>query len=178
MLGCGLTLSFFFVFQVICIIWSTKSIYRSSCKEPGKISTVTLLTSQTFLIIKCKCIKYDAHYCNFIFFFSFLLFCLLHRVQVVTNCQNTVQGFKQFHGRAFSDPYVQSAKSNLVYDLAQMPSGSTGIKVRWRILRYVFDITQVTLSTGGEEEAIGAVRRTRAIKNKRDSHKKVNREKA
>uniref|UniRef100_A0A667Y252 Heat shock protein 4a n=1 Tax=Myripristis murdjan TaxID=586833 RepID=A0A667Y252_9TELE len=49
--------------------------------------------------------------------------------QVVTNCKNTVQGFKRFHGRAFSDPYIQSAKSKLVYDLAQMPSGSTGIKV-------------------------------------------------
>uniref|UniRef100_A0A671TU39 Heat shock protein 4a n=1 Tax=Sparus aurata TaxID=8175 RepID=A0A671TU39_SPAAU len=49
--------------------------------------------------------------------------------QVVTNCRNTVQGFKRFHGRAFTDPYIQSAKSNLVYDLAQMPSGSTGIKV-------------------------------------------------
>lgn len=51
-------------------------------------------------------------------------------VQVVTNCQNTVQGFKKFHGRAFADPYVQSAKSNLVYNLAQMPSGATGIKVK------------------------------------------------
>uniref|UniRef100_A0A8C5H7S1 Heat shock 70 kDa protein 4-like n=1 Tax=Gouania willdenowi TaxID=441366 RepID=A0A8C5H7S1_GOUWI len=49
--------------------------------------------------------------------------------QVVTNCKNTVQGFKRFHGRAFSDPYVQSSKSKLVYDLAPMPSGSTGIKV-------------------------------------------------
>lgn len=50
--------------------------------------------------------------------------------QAVTNYKNTVQGFKRFHGRAFSDPYVQSAKSNLVYDVAQMPSGSTGLKVR------------------------------------------------
>lgn len=40
-----------------------------------------------------------------------------------------MQGFKKFHGRPFADPYVQAAKSNLVYDLAQMPSGSTGIKV-------------------------------------------------
>uniref|UniRef100_A0A672GJB2 Heat shock 70 kDa protein 4-like n=1 Tax=Salarias fasciatus TaxID=181472 RepID=A0A672GJB2_SALFA len=47
----------------------------------------------------------------------------------ITSCPNTVQGFKRFHGRAFSDPYVQSAKSHLVYDLAPMPSGSTGIKV-------------------------------------------------
>uniref|UniRef100_A0A8C7ITA7 Heat shock protein 4b n=1 Tax=Oncorhynchus kisutch TaxID=8019 RepID=A0A8C7ITA7_ONCKI len=64
------------------------------------------------------------------------LFCIKHRVlsllisyQVVTNCKNTVQGFKRFHGRAFSDPYIQSLKSSLVYDLAQMPSGTTGIKV-------------------------------------------------
>lgn len=51
-------------------------------------------------------------------------------VQVVTNYKNTVQGFKRFHGRAFSDPYVQSVKSKLVYDLAPMSTGSTGIKVR------------------------------------------------
>lgn len=50
--------------------------------------------------------------------------------KVVTNCKNTVQGFKRFHGRAFSDPYVQATKSGLVYDLAQMPTGTTGIKVR------------------------------------------------
>ncbi|XP_071380984.1 heat shock 70 kDa protein 4b isoform X5 [Centroberyx affinis] len=49
--------------------------------------------------------------------------------QVVTNCKNTVQGFKKFHGRAFSDPFVQRQKSSLVYDLAQMPTGTTGIKV-------------------------------------------------
>lgn len=48
----------------------------------------------------------------------------------MTNCQNTVQGFKRFHGRAFADPYIQSAKSNLVYNLAQMSSGATGIKVK------------------------------------------------
>lgn len=58
-------------------------------------------------------------------------------VQVVTNCQNTVQGFKRFHGRAFSDPYVQSAKSNLVYNLAQMSSGPTGIKVK-NIFNFIY----------------------------------------
>ncbi len=50
--------------------------------------------------------------------------------KVVTNCKNTVQGFKRFHGRAFSDPYVQAIKPSLVFDLAQMPTGTTGIKVR------------------------------------------------
>ncbi|XP_024249284.1 heat shock 70 kDa protein 4 isoform X2 [Oncorhynchus tshawytscha] len=64
--------------------------------------------------------------------------------QVVTNCKNTVQGFKRFHGRAFLDPYVQSAKSSLVYDLAQMPSGMTGIKVMYMEEEKVFSIEQVT----------------------------------
>ncbi|KAL0994745.1 hypothetical protein UPYG_G00126610 [Umbra pygmaea] len=64
--------------------------------------------------------------------------------QVVTNCKNTVQGFKRFHGRAFSDPYVQSAKSGLVYDLAPMASGTTGIKVRYMEEERVFSIEQVT----------------------------------
>ncbi|XP_069002129.1 heat shock 70 kDa protein 4a isoform X2 [Embiotoca jacksoni] len=64
--------------------------------------------------------------------------------QVVTNSKNTVQGFKRFHGRAFSDPYVQSTKSNLVYDLAQLPSGSTGIKVMYMEEEKVFSIEQVT----------------------------------
>ncbi|KAM6911175.1 heat shock 70 kDa protein 4a [Lycodopsis pacificus] len=64
--------------------------------------------------------------------------------QVVTNCRNTVQGFKRFHSRAFTDPYVQSAKSNLVYDLAQMPSGATGIKVMYMEEEKVFSIEQVT----------------------------------
>uniref|UniRef100_A0A8C6SDW8 Heat shock protein 4a n=1 Tax=Neogobius melanostomus TaxID=47308 RepID=A0A8C6SDW8_9GOBI len=64
--------------------------------------------------------------------------------QVVTNCKNTVQGFKRFHGRAFSDPYVQSAKSNLVYDLAQMPNGATGIKVMYMEEERVFSTEQVT----------------------------------
>lgn len=64
--------------------------------------------------------------------------------QVVTNCRNTVQAFKRFHSRAFSDPYVQSAKSNLVYDLAEMPSGATGIKVMYMEEERVFSIEQVT----------------------------------
>ncbi|XP_068187462.1 heat shock 70 kDa protein 4a [Antennarius striatus] len=64
--------------------------------------------------------------------------------QVVTNCKNTVQGFKQFHGRDFSDHYVQSAKSKLVYSLAQMPSGAAGIKVMYLEEEKVFSIEQVT----------------------------------
>ncbi|XP_070774148.1 heat shock 70 kDa protein 4a isoform X3 [Enoplosus armatus] len=81
--------------------------------------------------------------------------------QVVSNCQNTVQGFKQFHGRAFSDPYIQSTKSNLVYDLAQMPSGSTGIKVMYMEEERVFSIEQVTgmLLTKLKETAESALKK-------------------
>ncbi|XP_059202661.1 heat shock 70 kDa protein 4b [Centropristis striata] len=64
--------------------------------------------------------------------------------QVVTNCKNTIQGFKRFHGRAFSDPYVQRLKNSLVYDIAQMPTGTTGIKVMYMEEEKVFSIEQVT----------------------------------
>uniref|UniRef100_A0A673ATN1 Heat shock 70 kDa protein 4-like n=1 Tax=Sphaeramia orbicularis TaxID=375764 RepID=A0A673ATN1_9TELE len=81
--------------------------------------------------------------------------------QVVTNCKNTVQGFKRFHGRAFSDPYVQSAKTHLVYDLAQMSSGSTGIKVMYMEEEKVFSIEQVTgmLLTKLKETAESALKK-------------------
>ncbi|PWA22797.1 heat shock 70 kDa protein 4a [Gambusia affinis] len=81
--------------------------------------------------------------------------------QVVTNCKNTVQGFKRFHGRAFSDPVVQAAKSNLVYDLAQMPSGATGIKVLYMEEERVFSVEQITgmLLTKLKETAESALKK-------------------
>ncbi|KAM4620989.1 heat shock 70 kDa protein 4a isoform 1-T1 [Polymixia lowei] len=81
--------------------------------------------------------------------------------QVVTNCKNTVQGFKRFHGRGYSDPYVQSAKSSLVYDLAQTPSGSTGIKVMYMEEEKVFSIEQVSamLLTKLKETAENALKK-------------------
>ncbi|XP_027886272.1 heat shock 70 kDa protein 4a [Xiphophorus couchianus] len=81
--------------------------------------------------------------------------------QVVTNCKNTVQGFKRFHGRAFSDPVVQAAKSNLVYDLAQMPSGVTGIKVLYMEEERVFSVEQITgmLLTKLKETAESALKK-------------------
>ncbi|XP_062340935.1 heat shock 70 kDa protein 4-like [Osmerus eperlanus] len=81
--------------------------------------------------------------------------------QVVSNCTNTVQGFKRFHGRAFTDPYIQSSKPNVVYDLAQMPSGTTGIKVRYMEEEKVFSIEQVTgmLLTKLKETAESALKK-------------------
>ncbi|KAJ0003943.1 hypothetical protein NQD34_010157 [Periophthalmus magnuspinnatus] len=81
--------------------------------------------------------------------------------QVVTNYKNTIQGFKRFHGRAFTDPYVQAAKSNLVYDLAQMPNGATGIKVMYMEEDRVFSIEQVTgmLLTKLKETAESALKK-------------------
>lgn len=81
--------------------------------------------------------------------------------QLVTNCTNTVQGFKRFHGRAFSDPFVQNMKSRLVYDLSQMPSGTTGIKVMYMEEEKVFSIEQITamLLTKLKETAENALKK-------------------
>ncbi|XP_030594730.1 heat shock 70 kDa protein 4b isoform X2 [Archocentrus centrarchus] len=81
--------------------------------------------------------------------------------QVVTNCKNTVQGFKRFHGRAFSDPYVQSLKNSMVYDIAQMPTGTTGIKVMYMEEEKVFSIEQITamLLTKLKETAENALKK-------------------
>uniref|UniRef100_A0A8C6KKN0 Heat shock protein 4b n=1 Tax=Nothobranchius furzeri TaxID=105023 RepID=A0A8C6KKN0_NOTFU len=81
--------------------------------------------------------------------------------QIVTNSKNTVQGFKRFHGRAFSDPFVQSLKNSLVYDIAQMPSGTTGIKVMYMEEEKVFSIEQVTamLLTKLKETAENALKK-------------------
>ncbi|KAF4098186.1 heat shock 70 kDa protein 4a [Onychostoma macrolepis] len=83
------------------------------------------------------------------------------KTQVVTNCKNTVQGFKRFHGRAFSDPYIQATKSGLVFDLAQMPTGTTGIKVMYMEEEKVFSIEQVTamLLTKLKETAEAALKK-------------------
>uniref|UniRef100_A0A8C9SZR4 Heat shock protein family A (Hsp70) member 4 n=1 Tax=Scleropages formosus TaxID=113540 RepID=A0A8C9SZR4_SCLFO len=81
--------------------------------------------------------------------------------QVVTNYKNTVQGFKRFHGRAYSDPFVQSLKSSLVYDLVQMPTGATGIKVMYMEEERVFSIEQITamLLTKLKETAESALKK-------------------
>ncbi|KAL2094637.1 hypothetical protein ACEWY4_009356 [Coilia grayii] len=81
--------------------------------------------------------------------------------QVVTNCKNTVQAFKRFHGRAFTDPYVQGAKPTLAYELAQMPHGTTGVKVMYMEEERVFSIEQVTgmLLTKLKETAEAALKK-------------------
>ncbi|XP_044773061.1 heat shock 70 kDa protein 4 isoform X2 [Neomonachus schauinslandi] len=64
--------------------------------------------------------------------------------QVISNAKNTVQGFKRFHGRAFSDPFVEAEKSNLAYDIVQLPTGLTGIKVKYMEEERSFTTEQVT----------------------------------
>uniref|UniRef100_A0A8C6KKZ5 Heat shock protein 4b n=1 Tax=Nothobranchius furzeri TaxID=105023 RepID=A0A8C6KKZ5_NOTFU len=87
--------------------------------------------------------------------------CCFKVLWIVTNSKNTVQGFKRFHGRAFSDPFVQSLKNSLVYDIAQMPSGTTGIKVMYMEEEKVFSIEQVTamLLTKLKETAENALKK-------------------
>ncbi|MBN3323272.1 HSP74 protein, partial [Atractosteus spatula] len=81
--------------------------------------------------------------------------------QLVTNATNTVQGFKRFHGRAYSDPYIQSLKSGLAYELAQMPTGTTGIKVMYMEEERIFSVEQVAgmLLTKLKETAESALKK-------------------
>ncbi|TKC35153.1 hypothetical protein EI555_002941 [Monodon monoceros] len=64
--------------------------------------------------------------------------------KVISNAKNTVQGFKRFHGRAFSDPFVEAEKSKLAYDIVQLPTGLTGIKVKYMEEERNFTTEQVT----------------------------------
>lgn len=50
-------------------------------------------------------------------------------LQQITHANNTVSSFKRFHGRAFSDPFIQKEKASLSYDLVSMKNGGVGIKV-------------------------------------------------
>ncbi|XP_062443734.1 heat shock 70 kDa protein 4 isoform X2 [Rhea pennata] len=81
--------------------------------------------------------------------------------QVISNAKNTVQSFKRFHGRAFSDPFVQAEKANLAYELVQLSTGSTGIKVMYMEEERNFTIEQVTgmLLTKLKETAENALKK-------------------
>ncbi|XP_075756435.1 heat shock 70 kDa protein 4 isoform X2 [Pelodiscus sinensis] len=81
--------------------------------------------------------------------------------QVISNAKNTVQGFKRFHGRAFSDPFIQDEKNNLAYELVQLPTGLAGIKVMYMEEERNFTIEQVTgmLLTKLKETAENALKK-------------------
>uniref|UniRef100_R4GCT0 Heat shock protein family A (Hsp70) member 4 n=1 Tax=Anolis carolinensis TaxID=28377 RepID=R4GCT0_ANOCA len=64
--------------------------------------------------------------------------------QVISNAKNTVQGFKRFHGRTFSDPFIQDEKAKLAYELVQLPSHLVGIKVMYMEEERSFTIEQMT----------------------------------
>uniref|UniRef100_A0A3Q3E5G8 Heat shock protein 4 like n=1 Tax=Labrus bergylta TaxID=56723 RepID=A0A3Q3E5G8_9LABR len=63
--------------------------------------------------------------------------------QVITNCKNTIHGFKKFHGRAFDDPFVQAEKPKLPYSLHKLANGNTGVKVRYLDEDKVFTVEQI-----------------------------------
>uniref|UniRef100_A0A663MGL1 Heat shock 70 kDa protein 4L n=1 Tax=Athene cunicularia TaxID=194338 RepID=A0A663MGL1_ATHCN len=71
------------------------------------------------------------------------LFCVSFP-QIVTNVKNTLHGFKKLHGRAFEDPYIQSERAKLPYELQKMPNGSVGVKVRYLDEERQFAIEQIT----------------------------------
>uniref|UniRef100_A0A4W3I879 Heat shock protein 4a n=1 Tax=Callorhinchus milii TaxID=7868 RepID=A0A4W3I879_CALMI len=81
--------------------------------------------------------------------------------QIVSNVKNTLQGFKRFHGRAFTDPVVQLEKNNLPYELIQMPNGTTGVKVSYMEEERCFSVEQVSamLLTKLKETAESALKK-------------------
>ncbi|XP_049634727.1 heat shock protein 105 kDa isoform X1 [Suncus etruscus] len=64
--------------------------------------------------------------------------------QQITHANNTVSNFKRFHGRAFSDPFIQKEKGNLSYDLVSMKNGGVGIKVMYMDEEHLFSVEQIT----------------------------------
>ncbi|XP_029445874.1 heat shock 70 kDa protein 4L [Rhinatrema bivittatum] len=64
--------------------------------------------------------------------------------QIVSNIKNSLHGFKKFHGRTFDDPFVQSERIKLPYELQKMPNGSTGVKVWYLNEEKHLAIEQVT----------------------------------
>ncbi|XP_020852813.1 heat shock protein 105 kDa isoform X2 [Phascolarctos cinereus] len=64
--------------------------------------------------------------------------------QQITHANNTVSNFKRFHGRAFSDPFVQKEKENLSFDLVPMKNGGVGIKVMYMDEEHYFSVEQIT----------------------------------
>ncbi|RXM94538.1 Heat shock 70 kDa protein 4 [Acipenser ruthenus] len=81
--------------------------------------------------------------------------------QVVSNSKNTVHGFKRFLGRAYTDPFIQSEKAKLPYELAQMPTGTTGIKLMYMEEEKVFSAEQMAgmLMTKLKETAENALKK-------------------
>ncbi|XP_052610542.1 heat shock protein 105 kDa isoform X2 [Peromyscus californicus insignis] len=64
--------------------------------------------------------------------------------QQITHANNTVSSFKRFHGRAFSDPFIQKEKASLSYDLVPMKNGGVGIKVMYMDEEHLFSVEQIT----------------------------------
>ncbi|XP_059821088.1 heat shock 70 kDa protein 4L-like isoform X1 [Hypanus sabinus] len=83
------------------------------------------------------------------------------KIQIVTNAKNTIQGFKRLHGRTFDDPFVQTEKSKLAYELQKLPSGSVGIKVHYLNEERVFAVEQImgTLLTKLKETSENALKK-------------------
>ncbi|XP_035681259.1 heat shock 70 kDa protein 4-like isoform X2 [Branchiostoma floridae] len=64
--------------------------------------------------------------------------------QMVTNYKNTVYQFKRFLGRRFQDPQVQSELQHVQYRAAEMPDGSTGMKLHYQGEEHIFSTEQIT----------------------------------
>ncbi|XP_078512127.1 heat shock protein 105 kDa [Lissotriton helveticus] len=64
--------------------------------------------------------------------------------QQITHANNTLYNFKRFHGRSFSDPFVQLGRDSLSYDLVPMKNGGVGVKVMYMDEEHTFSVEQIT----------------------------------
>nr|XP_060615079.1 heat shock protein 105 kDa-like [Anolis sagrei ordinatus] len=64
--------------------------------------------------------------------------------QLITHANNTVFNLKRFHGRAFSDPFVEKEKEHVSYCVVPMKNGNVGIKVTYMDDEHLFSVEQIT----------------------------------
>lgn len=64
--------------------------------------------------------------------------------QQITHADNTVYNFKRFHGRSFSDPFVQLERDSVSYALVPMKNGGVGVKVMYMDEEHTFSVEQIT----------------------------------
>ncbi|XP_053319301.1 heat shock 70 kDa protein 4 [Spea bombifrons] len=81
--------------------------------------------------------------------------------QVISNAKNTLQGFKRFHGRAYTDPFVQAEKHGIACEVVELPTGAAGFKVMYLEEERSFTTEQVTgmLLTKLKETAESALKK-------------------
>ena len=49
----------------------------------------------------------------------------------MTNCTNTISGFRNLLGKGYVDPVIQEEIKHVPFEVVQMPNETVGIRVRY-----------------------------------------------